>query len=46
MEETKGIVRHIQTASDPVVTRIFRGDDKGINCLSFDPNMYTISLNV
>lgn len=31
MEEGKGIVRHIQTASDPIVSRIFRGPEKGIN---------------
>lgn len=43
MEEPKGIVRHIQTLQDPVLSRSYRGHDKATHALSFDPQMYNSS---
>lgn len=36
-------MRHIQTASDPIVLRSFRGADKGTFAMAFDPHMRTVA---
>lgn len=43
MESAQGIVRHIQTAQDPIVLRSFRGADKGTFAMAFDPHMRTVA---
>lgn len=40
METLKGTVKHIQTASDPVLLRSWSSSDKPVNSVSFDPEMF------